>query len=92
MCDDLCFMLLKMLVFRKLGEGVYEMTCTLKIAIDLLSDPKGYKYVVFSPKMVHEYDCFEYLHTFIGKSNRHQNPNRCLIINPADRRDGMFTE
>jgi hypothetical protein len=72
---------------RKLDEGVYEMTCTLKIAMDILIAPIGYKYVVYSPKMTHENDCFEYLHSFSGKTRSHGNPNRCLIINPANRRD-----
>ena len=66
------------------------MTCTLKIAMDILTTPVGYKYVVYSPKMTHENDCFEYLHSFAGKTRSHGNPNRCLIINPANRRDGMF--
>ena len=66
------------------------MTCTLKIAVDILTTPMGYKYVVYSPKMAHENDCFEYLHSFVGKTPHYRNPNRCLIINPADRHDGMF--
>ena len=63
------------------------MTCTLKIAMDILTTPMGYKYVIYSPKMANENDCFEYLHSFVP---RYRNPNRCLIIHPADRRDGMF--
>ena len=65
------------------------MTCTLNIATNLLSEPRGYKYVVYSPKMVQEDDCYEFLHSFVGKSDHHQNPNRCLMINPAFL-DGKF--
>ena len=33
-----------------------------------------YKYVIYSPKMVHPDDCYEYYHVYSG------NPNRCLRI------------
>lgn len=54
------------------------MTCTLSIAAYLTTKPWKYKYVIYSPKMTQEADCFEYLHYF-----RHttQDPNRCLMIN-----------
>lgn len=70
--------------YRQLGEGVYEMTCTLIIDAEILKAPKAYKYVVYSPKMVKHDDCFEYLHSFAGQSHNYGNPNRCLKINHAD--------
>ena len=61
------------------------MTCTLNIAVDLLGRPWGYKYVVYSPKMTKEDDCYEYLHSFAGYSYYYYNdPNRCLMVNKAD--------
>ena len=68
--------------YRKLDDGMFEMTCTLNIDSNELtpSKGKGYKYVVYSPKMAHMDDCFEYLHTFTHT----QNPNRCLRINVAE--------
>jgi len=51
------------------------MTCTLQIDAVVLQHPIPYKYVIYSPKMEHEDDCYEYLHGY--KSN----PNRCLEIN-----------
>ena len=62
---------------RALGDdwnSWYEMTCTLSINADLLEIPVPYKYVVYSPKMEKEDDCYEYLHGYGG------NPNRCLRI------------
>ena len=57
------------------------MTCTLNIDANILKSPKGYKYVVYSPKMVQEDDCFEYLHTYSGY---YTDLNRCLRINNAE--------
>ena len=68
---------------REVDEGVFEMTCTLNMAADLLNNSFGYKYVVYSPKMVKENDCFEFLHSFAGRAPRYCNPNRCLKIDPA---------
>ena len=68
--------------FRQFQEGVLEMTCTVTIDANLLTYPLGYKYVVYSPRMLLEDDCFEYLHSFAGW--HHQNHNRCLKINPSD--------
>ena len=68
---------------REVDEGVFEMTCTLNMAAELLNKPLGYKYVVYSPKMVKKSDCFEYLHSFAGRAPYDHNPNRCLQINPA---------
>ena len=65
------------------------MTCTLTVAADLLNKSLGYKYVVYSPKMVKESDCFEFLHSFVGRAPHFRNPNRCLWINPA-LRTSMF--
>ena len=67
---------------RQLGDGTCEMVCTLNIDANLLSSTRGYKYVVYSPKMISGDDCFEYLHSFTGKYEK--NPNRCLKINRAD--------
>ena len=69
--------------FRKFEEGVFEMTCTLNIDANLLKYPLGYKYVLYSPRVLQENDCFEYLHSFAGQWH-HQDPNRCLRINPSD--------
>ena len=70
--------------YSQLCDGVFEMTCTLNIDANNLMSPKGYKYVVYSPKMVHKDDCFEYLHTFTGYTPSFQNPNRYLKINLAE--------
>ena len=64
------------------------MVCTLNIDANLLNTARGYKYVVYSPKMVHKDDCFEFLHTFAGRYYD-RNPNRCLKINQANL-DGRF--
>ena len=69
---------------RQLGDGTCEMVCTLNIDANLLSSTWGYKYVVYSPKMISGDDCFEYLHSFAGKYSSEKNPNRCLKINRAD--------
>ena len=66
--------------FRELEEGLCEMTCTLNIAANLLCTPRGYKYVVYSPKMTNHHDCFEYLHSFAGSDNNHDDPNRWLKV------------
>ena len=68
---------------REVDEGVFEMTCTLNLAADLLNNSLGYKYVVYSPRMVKKSDCFEFLHSFVGRAPHRGNPNRCLKINPA---------
>lgn len=59
------------------------MTCTLTIDADFLKVPRAYKYVVYSPKMVEQDDCFEYLHSFAGRTHEYRDPNRCLKINPS---------
>ena len=64
---------------RELEDGLCEMTCTLNIAADLLDEPRGYKYVVYSPKMTNKDDCYEYLHSFAS----YNNPNRCFMVNKA---------
>ena len=58
------------------------MVCTLNIDASLLIGMWGYKYVVYSPKMVSGDDCFEYLHSFDGRHLK--NPNRCLKVNRSD--------
>ena len=64
--------------FRSLGDGnMCEMTCTLQIDANVLKKPLIYKYVIFSPKMVHKDDCYEFLHSFAGKGS---DPNRVLCI------------
>ena len=71
-------MLMKPFFFcRALDGGWYEMTCTLNIDADILKDPVAYKYVVYSPKMENEDDCYEYLHGYGGIVNR------CLKIPPS---------
>ena len=55
------------------------MTCTLNIAADLVGEVLKYKYVVYSPKVTHEDDCFECLPYISSGTN---DPNRCLMIDP----------
>ena len=62
---------------------MFEMICTLKIDANILNEIRGYKYVVYSPKMVQEDDCYEYLHSFVSDWS-YQNPNRCLKSNLPD--------
>ena len=59
------------------------MTCTLNIAREALDRSRGYKYVVYSPKMTNQDDCYEYLHSFAGYLS-YSDPNRCLMVNKAD--------
>ena len=59
--------------------GFCEMTCTLSIQAELLKKPLVYKYVIFSPKMEHKDDCYEFLHLFAGYVV-HSDPNRGLSI------------
>ena len=68
--------------YRSQEDGLCEMTCSLKIEADLLKKLE-YKYVIFSPKMHVEDDCYEFLHSFVENYNR--NPNRCLSISEARR-------
>ena len=62
---------------RDYGSGWCEMTCTLQIDAAILKNPIPYKYVIYSPKMEHPDDCYEYFHAYSG------NPNRCLQIAPS---------
>ncbi len=64
-------------VYRDLGSGFWEMTCTLPIDAKLLKDHAKipYKYVIFSPKMKVASDCYEFLHAY-----RELNPNRFLTV------------
>ena len=75
---------------RILDEGVCEMRCTLNIDANVLRVSRGYKYVVYSPIMVVQNDCFEYLHSFAGRTSRYRNPNRCLKINRATLLNSML--
>ena len=61
-------------LYREFGSGLCEMTCTLQIDVTILKYPMPYKYVIYSPKMVHPDDCYEYYHVYSW------NPNRCLLI------------
>ena len=74
----------------QLQDGVFEMTCTLHIEANLLKYSRGYKYVVYSPKMVEKDDCFEYLHAFVGRTSNFQDPNRHLIVKSTEV-NGKFT-
>ena len=62
--------------YRALQADEYEMICTLSIDADLLKEPLGYKYVVYSARMAKDTDCYEKLHPF----NLNDDPNRCLRI------------
>ena len=75
----------------QLGGGTCEMVCTLNIDKSLLNTTWGYKYVVYSPKMVNGNDCFEYLHSFDGYFSYEKDPNRCLKINRADLNSKLCT-
>ena len=59
-------------------QQVYEMTCELSIDASLLERQQAipYKYVIYSPRMVEDNDCWEYLHGVSGQGI----VNRCLII------------
>ncbi len=66
-------------LYRDLGDGLWEMRCTLVIEAKLLQDhPLPYKYVVFSPKMEKVDDCYEFLHSYASA-----NPNRSLVLRKA---------
>ena len=69
-----------LLTCRSKEDGSCEMICGLNIARDLLKAPIEYKYVIFSPKMKTEQDCYEFLHSF---SKMLQNSNRCISITGA---------
>ena len=56
---------------------MHEMVCALKIDADVLKHPLGYKYVIFSPKMTKDDECYEKLHYF-----QYDDPNRCLQMSP----------
>jgi len=59
------------------------MTCTLSIDADILKHPVAYKYIVCSPKMEKEDDCYEFLHGYGGILNR------CLRI-PQNRFSKLY--
>ena len=80
-CSDMYLFL----IARDLEDDLSEMICTLIIDADILKSPLAYKYVIFSPKMTKEHQCFEFLHSFAGRSYPHENPNRCLRISVSDR-------
>ena len=50
------------------------MVCTLQIDAAILKYPIPYKYVIHSPKMEHQDDCYEYLQGYSW------DPNRCLQV------------
>lgn len=62
--------------FRYLDEANFEMTCTLTIEATHLHVPLGYKYVVYSPRMGEEEDCFESLYY----TDTEDNQMRCLKV------------
>ena len=71
---------------RQLDNGEVEMKCTLKIACYLFERLfLGYKYVVYSPKMVNGSDCYECLNSVSYQPNL----TRCLTLNWSDI-DGRF--
>ena len=67
-------------IYRSQEDGLCEMTCSLDIKADLLK-MLDYKYVIFSPKMHIEDDCYEFLHSFVRYNNH--DPNRSLSISGA---------
>ena len=50
------------------------MVCTLQIDAEILRCPIPYKYVIHSPVMKNQDDCYERLHEY------YWDPNRCLQI------------
>ena len=74
LCELVCVLMLHCFLHcRAIGDGWngwYEMTCTLDIDAEILKHPVAYKYIVYSPKMEKEDDCYEYLHGYWGIANR----------------------
>ena len=64
--------------YRDLDNGWCEMSCTLQIDAAILRSSIPYKYVIYSPKMEHKDDCYEYCRAYSS------NPNRCLCISQAE--------
>ena len=67
---------------RDIDDFHREVTFTFdKFNLDLLKHYRSipYKYVIYSPKVVEEKDCYEYLH---AHHRRHGDVNRCLQIPP----------
>lgn len=54
------------------------MSCTLQIDAAILRFAIPYKYVIYSPKMEHKDDCYEYCRAYSS------NPNRCVCISQAE--------
>lgn len=78
-CLYIYICIMRLFIFaRSQDDGFCEMTCTLSIEAELLKGPVPYKYVIFSPKMIGEDDCYEFLHSFAGYID--PDPNRCLYI------------
>ena len=73
------------IVCRQFNEDV-EMVCTLKISTDTqtMNYPWRYKYVIYSPKMSIDNDCWEYVHSCMCTYNAEQPIIRYLLINPND--------
>ena len=71
-------------IYSDFGNGMVEMTCTFDtFDKQLLKHPIPYKYVVNSPKMKHDNDCYEYLHAHAKGQTQY---NRCLHI-PREQRN-----
>lgn len=69
--------------FRDLGDGFFEMACTLHIDKEILQHPIPYKYVIESPKTRRDGNCYEYLH---AHASRWREYNRCLSISAIEGR------
>lgn len=77
-------------LLRYLNDDLCEMVCTLQIgAAQILKAPLAYKYVIFSPVMASEDDCYEYLHSLNEKVPSNPNLNRCLWIVEAHGGNGI---
>ena len=63
------------------------MTCTLTIDTTILKSPLPYKYVVYSPRMTKEDDCFEHLYYYASGD---RNLKRCLRIDFKRVYRGMY--
>ena len=64
-------------------DGYCEMECTLSFDAELLKEPLGYKYVIYSPKVTKEDEYYEKLHPFIELLGPN-DPNRCLWLSPQE--------
>ena len=68
-----------MTLYRDVGDGLFEMNCTLHIDVNILKDQASipYKYVVYSSSTERNEKPHEFLY---GAEGRGEIVNRCLMI------------